>query len=226
MKIILLIVCMIPGLLSAQKLFQRTIKNGTTHIDFLVKEKMSAISDLSWLVIRIDSPYYRFKMVRLASDSLGSSRDDGAVSNVLHTDATGFFKSSPLSRLFLPYSQITGTPTIPKVDSVTYYNASGKINQKIKVWSDSVTISNANGQTVDISSAGFTKIINIQALALKNSTTAPNVAIKGYTLSQVTLNVKEENLATVTLLGINVLSGSPLVFASGSIKAFVQVTGY
>lgn len=123
----------------------------------------------------------------------------------------------------IPYSKITDAPAN---DSIQYFNASGRIRQKMKIWGDTVTITNSNAQSISIASAGYTRITNIQAIAIKDATSAPNVSIKSYTNSVVVLNVKEENNAVVQLLGINVLSGAPLIFATGSIKVFIRVEGY
>lgn len=130
------------------------------------------------------------------------------------------------------YSTLTNKPAIPTMfpDSVKYYNASGPINQKMKVWVGRVAITSAQGQTIDISSAGFNNIVSIQALAERNTTTAtsvPNPAVKSYSNTSVSFNIIEGSTSLVTLLTIPVLGGPPYVFANTTgLFLHVIVTGY
>lgn len=165
-------------------------------------------------------------------------RNDGSIDTIMHL-VRGNVRASPKSQLALSASQITGLfsgsyndltnkPAIPtaRPDSTIYYNSSGRIHQRIKKWVGRVSITNGSGQSIDISSAGFGTITSISVLAEKNATTAPNVSVKSYTTSAVVLNVKEENNAVVQILGINVLSGAPLIFATGTVWAWVTIEGY
>lgn len=117
-------------------------------------------------------------------------------------------------------------------DSTTtrIYNASGKVNQSLKIWSANVTPSTSNGHSIDISSAGFTTILSATVTAVRNTTsaaTSPNVSIKSKSTTALVVNVVEDNPATVTILGINVLSGSPSVFANTTgLTLDVIVIGY
>lgn len=111
-----------------------------------------------------------------------------------------------------------------------FYNASGMINDPIKIWTDVVTPSTGNGYSIDISSAGFTSVLSANIIAIKNNGTAnlsPNVSIKSMTTSAIVINIVEGNAATVSILGINVLSGSPLTFANiTGMTLSVEVKGY
>lgn len=115
-------------------------------------------------------------------------------------------------------------------DSVSYYNKSGRIYQRMKEWTDTITPTIASGQTVDISSAGFTKILSIQACSIRNTTTVtsvPNVAIKSYSTTSVSLNIIEGNGSVITLLGSGVLLGASNQFANTSgLTVFIKVDGY
>jgi len=130
------------------------------------------------------------------------------------------------------YNDLSNKPTIPVVtpDSVVYYNSSGKINQRVKVWVGTVTPSTSSGYTIDISSAGFTTIISASVVAIRNTNTAytsPNVSIKSKSTSALVVNIVEDNPATITILGINVLSGYPSVFANVTgLTLDVMVVGY
>lgn len=115
-------------------------------------------------------------------------------------------------------------------DSTEYYNSGGRVSQKMKVWCDTFTPSTGNGHSVSISSAGFANIVSVNAIAIKNtgtSTSVPNVAIKSYSTTSVTLNIIEGNASLVNLLGSNVLLGPSTAFANTSgLKVCVTVTGY
>jgi hypothetical protein len=114
--------------------------------------------------------------------------------------------------------------------SVQFYNASGKVNQKVKIWSGNVSPSTSSGYSIDISSAGFSTILSVNVVAVRNTSSAavsPNVSIKTKSTSAIVVNIVEDNPATVVILGINVLSGSPSVFASTSgLTLDVTVIGY
>jgi len=130
------------------------------------------------------------------------------------------------------YGDLINKPSIPTMfsDSVTFYNASGKINQKIKVWTGNVAPSTANGYSIDISSAGFSTIISANVIAVRNTSAAassPNVSVKSKSTTALVVNIVEDNTATVSILGIGVLSGLPSVFANiTGLTLDVVVFGY
>lgn len=125
---------------------------------------------------------------------------------------------------------IAGLFTLLTDSTTKFYNASGRIYQKLKVWIDTLSVSSSSGQSVDISSAGFSNVLCVQAIGLRNTGTvssSPQISIKTYSTSAITLNITETNTATTTILGISVLSGLPTVFASTSgLKALVFAIGY
>lgn len=139
---------------------------------------------------------------------------------------------SPKERVTLVYdTSISGYRMYQHMNSpFTYYNDSGILPAPVKKWIKIVTPSTGNGYSIDISSAGFTSIISCNVIAIKNNSTAnlsPNVAIKSISNTAIVVNVVEGNAATVSILGINVLSGSPMVFANVSgLTLSVEVTGY
>lgn len=104
-------------------------------------------------------------------------------------------------------------------DPMWWYNASGLVIPPTKVWSGTVTPTSSSGYSIDISSAGFTTILpgSVSVIATRNTsavTSVPNVAIKTISTTAIVVNVAEANTATVVILGINVLSGNPNVFAN------------
>lgn len=123
------------------------------------------------------------------------------------------------------YTDLNSKPSIPVV-----YNSAGIINQVIKKWVGIVTPTTASGFTIDISSAGFTTILGVQVQSERNSANAsdfPLVNIKSKTTTQLVLNIMQNNSAVVSVVGINVLSGLPLIFATnlGTILLHVEIIG-
>jgi hypothetical protein len=120
------------------------------------------------------------------------------------------------------------TTTFP--DSVVFYNTAGRVNQRLKVWSDVVTPSTANGYSVDISSAGFATVLYANAMPIRNTattTSVPNCAVKSITTTAVVFNIVEGNSSLVSLLGSGVLLGVSNQFANTTgLTLYVQVYGY
>lgn len=97
---------------------------------------------------------------------------------------------------------------------VRYYTSSGIINQPTRVWDGVITPTTGAGQTVDISSAGFSSINSVSITPANNTSTVtsmPFVCIKSYTTSQITVNVLTSNNQTISILGANV---TPVVTAT------------
>ncbi|MFY0253619.1 hypothetical protein ACDQ55_06645 [Chitinophaga sp. 30R24] len=115
----------------------------------------------------------------------------------------------------------TATPPV-------YYNAAGIVSQPLKIFADSLTATtSASGQlSVNISSAGFTKILSITA-TVKGGTDASSVSIPvilGYSLTAINFQLVQNNSTVVLLLNTSVqgLTAS----ASVSRTIFVNVVGY
>lgn len=109
-------------------------------------------------------------------------------------------------------------------------NAGGNNNDTIRILSLLVTPTVAMGFSIDISSYGFTSISNVQAIA-ERDTTVPmeviNVAVRSKSVNAIVLNLTQGNNAVVALLGINVLSGSPVIAANNlsNITIHLRVEG-
>lgn len=86
-----------------------------------------------------------------------------------------------------------------------------------KVYHVTVVPTVANGGSLDISGFGLTTVANVQVSAQRN-TAAPNdvptVALKSISTSSIVYNITQGNNAVVSIVGINVLSGTPNVFVS------------
>ena len=98
-----------------------------------------------------------------------------------------------------------------------------------KVWRAEVTPSTANGYSIDISSAGFNTIQGVYITPRKNTNAAdaPVATIKSMTNTALVVNLQASNSAVVSILGINVLSGLPLIFPADitGVTLLVTVTG-
>lgn len=106
------------------------------------------------------------------------------------------------------YSGSTGLPT-------RNYNSSGLINQQIKIWHGTVTPSAATGNTIDISSAGFSAILSCSYEATSSAEYPLWVKCTAMTTTQVTYNVFQPNTNLVNVLGNLVLLGNAYVPATG-----------
>ena len=114
--------------------------------------------------------------------------------------------------------------------NIRFYDKNSLITQRIKVWNDTVnlTTGTGSGQVVSISSAGFTKILNIQAQIENNTavaTSIPLLAIKSYTNSAVTFNIIVSNNNTIGSL-LSPIVG--LLFATNlaGYRIHLQIIGY
>lgn len=85
------------------------------------------------------------------------------------------------------------------------------------------TVSNAGSLDVSwLSGLGVTTIVDVMVTATRSTATpndVPTVSINSRSLSAITYNITQGNNATVAILGINVLSGTPNVFVpTGSLS--------
>lgn len=113
-------------------------------------------------------------------------------------------------------------------DSVQYYDSNGRVRRIQKEWTGIITPSTASGATIDISSAGFGSITNIQIQAAANTasaTSVPLVSLKSYTTTQVTVNIVMSNNSTIANLLQPIIG---LIFPSSvtGITLHVLVKGY
>lgn len=113
-----------------------------------------------------------------------------------------------------------------------FYDKNGQLTvNQIKIWGDSVTPNTANGYSIDISSAGFSVLKSVTVTPQLNTATVgsmPIVVIKSISTTAVVVNILTQNNATISILGINVLSGAPLQFAASvsGMTLHVQAGGY
>lgn len=115
--------------------------------------------------------------------------------------------------------------------TVHYNGLTTIIGRPVKALHISFTASTGNGGSYDISAAGLTTVLNVQATAMRNTSNAgdvPNIAIKSISTTAIGYNIVQANPATVAILGINVLSGSPQAFPAspGDITIKMIVYGY
>lgn len=183
---------------------------------------------------------------------------DGSVTNELQTlsisgRTVSLTNGGSVMVPYPAYDSLTGKPTIPASGNITggqntkvtgawpnitisdsltgkLYNSSGLVNQGMKVWCDTLTPNVSNNFSINISNAGFTRILSANVVAIRNTTSAatvPNAAIKTISTTAITCNIVEDNPATISILGISVLSGLPSIFANVSgLQLAVTVIGY
>lgn len=108
-----------------------------------------------------------------------------------------------------------------------FYDHTGQLNNnQVKIWADTVTPTTANGYSIDISSAGFTSIKSATVTAQNNTVAVasmPIVVIKSVTTTAVIVYILTQNNATTTILGITVLSGSPMQLAASTTGMLLNV---
>lgn len=114
--------------------------------------------------------------------------------------------------------------------STKFYNRAGLINKTIKIWNDTIAVTSAT-PSVNISSAGFSTIVSVQPQIIQASPTLATFSwcnVTSFTTSAVTFFLAQQNNSSVVILGINVLSGTPLAAPTSFSGMFlaVQVIGY
>ncbi len=95
------------------------------------------------------------------------------------------------------------------------FTAAGQISTGVKRWVGSVVPTQAMGQSINISSAGFTSVLSVQVMAMRNTTDVTqcvNVMLKTVTLTAITVNLTQNTNGSLTLVVIqaNNLSGITL----------------
>lgn len=117
---------------------------------------------------------------------------------------------------------------------IKFFDSTGEITssyvQDLKVWLGTVQPTSST-YGIDISSAGFTQIKSVNIEPVKNTTDAnmaPDISIKTLTNTMLTVNIRQPNTAVVSLLGVNVISGLPMIFPANvsDIQLIVRVTGH
>lgn len=81
-------------------------------------------------------------------------------------------------------------------DAIEFYNRTGRVKVPSKMWLDTITITQSQAFTVDISSAGFTKIHSSTVSVDKNTTDptlVPFADIKTIGTSSLEINLMQAN---------------------------------
>ena len=115
-------------------------------------------------------------------------------------------------------------------DPIRFYNRNGQVLKAMRVFTDTITPSTANGYSLDISAAGFNTILSVNAIAVRNtatSTSVANVGVKTMSTTAVVFNSTEGNGSLINILGSNVLLGPSTAFAATSgLQLSVTIIGY
>lgn len=116
-------------------------------------------------------------------------------------------------------------------DPLLYFDHNGILNtgRQMRHFEDSIIPSAALNQSFNISSAGFTHILNITLLAKDSTTTVSNMTIpimSYYNLTSVVFNILSSNTTLISLLGVNVNGlTAPSSVPSGTV-IYCKVDGY
>lgn len=112
-------------------------------------------------------------------------------------------------------------------NKVLLYGSSGRITNKLKLWTGIITPSTATGQTINISSAGFNTVLSTSVDLEYNGGLVWNT-IASRTTTQITCNLYRPNTSLVSVLGFNVLQGVPFLTANdlSNMRLHVTVIGY
>lgn len=113
-----------------------------------------------------------------------------------------------------------------------FYDHNGQLtSSQVKIYADTVTPTTASGFSIPITSAGFSVIKSVSVTAQNNTgsiASMPVVVVQSVSTSAIVINILTQNNATTTILGITVLSGSPLQAAASTTGMLlnVHVEGY
>lgn len=108
-----------------------------------------------------------------------------------------------------------------------WYNGSGRVYQRMKIFCDEITPSSASGN-INISSAGFSTILSVHVTAYKSGVTYGIDANATTTLTSVSYTLTQPNTTLVSILGNGVLLGNAYENATtfANIRVRVVVIGY
>lgn len=126
------------------------------------------------------------------------------------------------------YSTITGKPVY---DTVKFYSKSTLLSNKAVIVKDTFAISTANPVITLPLPTGTTIASVLAATGYRAGSTAsnsPQVAIYDFTSTTVSLLVTQQNTTTVSILGINVLSGLPFILTPDptNVKIVISYIAY
>lgn len=229
---------------SAQQPTTTTVSADRTYRGIIAYPGVPAANAKTWLVMW-DSTRLAIHPPKIVLDSAFNEESLGNPENIMWIQPSDSSLAwSARDSLIITQNQVSGlTDSISDLrsdisafshiaDSASFYTLNGsKVNQRIKILSDTISVTgSSNGFSIDISALGYTRILSTSVVAFRNTanaTASPNVSIKSVSTSAIVVNIIEDNTATVSILGINVLSGAPSVFASVSgLKLHVMVIGY
>lgn len=113
-----------------------------------------------------------------------------------------------------------------------FYDHNGQLtSSQVKIYADTLTPTTASGFSIPITSAVFSVIKSVSVTAQNNTgsiASMPVVVVQSVSTSAIVINILTQNNATTTILGITVLSGSPLQAAASTTGMLlnVHVEGY
>lgn len=109
-----------------------------------------------------------------------------------------------------------------------YYTTGGALTNTMKTWVGIVTPNTASGYSIDISSAAFSTISDIQVQAVNNTgtvTSMPMVTIQSYTTSAVVISIITSNNSTIGSL-LSPIIGLVTASSLSGTTLHIRVDGY
>ena len=108
-----------------------------------------------------------------------------------------------------------------------FFDKNGQLTaSQVRIFADTSMPTTASGFSINISSAGFTVIKSVTITAQNNTVSIPSmpiVVLQSVTTTAIVVNILTQNNATTTILGITVLSGSPLQLAASTTGMVLNV---
>lgn len=124
------------------------------------------------------------------------------------TTHAGYIENKPILHTVATsgaYSDLSGTPTLHTVATTGDYNDLENLPNLLKAVVATTTVSGGSGNaTIDISSYGFTEVIDVDWDSLDN-TVVQEFGNETKSTSSVSANVKRQEFTGVSVLGLNVL---------------------
>jgi len=157
-------------------------------------------------------------------------RGDGSIS-AFPSIPTQTGQISESSNLYYTDARARAAVT-PDTFAVKVYNAGGLVSKYGKIFTDTIAISTAT-PTISLSSyltamsATSFKLMGVTGYRIgSTATTSPQVSISAITGTSVSLVISQPNTATVTIVGIPVLSGLPTILTPDPTNVKVVLSFY
>ncbi|MCL9770430.1 hypothetical protein NAT47_08370 [Flavobacterium sp. HXWNR69] len=144
-------------------------------------------------------------------------------------EGTIVYNTTTVSDVIPGYYNWNGTKWVKLAiaeNTVKSFNSSGAITNQIKKWYGTVTGSTADGQSINISSAGFTTILSVHISPVNNVNNEKGAIaqVKSVSTTAIVVNMLQSKTTAVLLGGS--IDGLQFHSSPSSVTYYVEVTGY